>query len=168
MQPTRRFVLAAVAAAAAGPATAQQRIGLAERRGLAAYQEQVLPGLVQQINEAAGYDLPLEIDWNAIALAVVGHGERYTEPEFFTDIYFRPLIEALRAITRDAMGREALKSALKRVVFTYNAETAPVSNYPTGVSFADGTLRINFRPWANAADVTPRARAIQQLLERNL
>jgi hypothetical protein len=166
MKPTRRSVLAAAAAAAASPAAAQQRLGLAERRGIAAYQEQVLPGLVQQINEAAGFDLPLEIDWNAIA--VPGHGERYNEPGYFTDIYFRPLIEALRAITRDAMGREALKGALKRVVITYDEATAPASNYPNGLSFADGTLRINFRPWANTGDVVPRARAITQILERNL
>jgi len=74
----------------------------------------------------------------------------------------------LKKVTADDMGKQALKSNLKKVVVTYNQGTAPASNYANGVNFESGTLTINFQPYANAADITARADAIQKLLESKL
>jgi hypothetical protein len=76
--------------------------------------------------------------------------------------------DALKKITADDMGKQALKSNLKKVVVTYNKDTAPASNYATGLNFESGTLTINFQPYSNVDDIAPRPDAIQKLLESEL
>lgn len=162
MVKRRAFIAAAACAAWGLPLAAQQRLGLADRRVIAAYQERVLPGLLREIHQAAGFELPVEIEWeNVVVEPVIGHGDRFTEPEFFTDIYFRPLIEALKSITRDQMGREALRAGLKRVVIAYR----PWEEHPL---FENGVLSLRWRAWTNAADVAYRTRQIVEVLEKGL
>ena len=171
-----RFAAAAVAALAAlalwlaPPLHAQDgataSLGLPERRALKQYQDTKLPELQKSINAAAKFELPLEVQWGAIAQK--DQGASYLADDYFTNIYFVPLANALKGITADAMGAEALKAKLKKVVITYDQATAPASNYPNGVSFEGGTLKINFAPFSNSADVEPRAKAIQGGLESKL
>ena len=122
--------------------------------------------MLKAINAAAKFELPVEVQWAAIAQK--DQGASYLEDDYFTNIYFVPLANALKQITSDAMGAEALKAKLKRVVITYEAATAPASNYPNGVSFEGGTLKINFAPFSNAADTQERAKAIAAGLEAKL
>jgi len=141
-------------------------LGLAERRAIKEYQEKTFPGLQAQITQAAGFEVPVEVQWDAIAQP--GDADKYASDDYFTNIYFTPLVDALKKITADDMGKQALKSKLKKVVITYNKGTAPASNYATGINFDSGTLTINFEPYSNAGDVTARADAIQKLLESKL
>lgn len=147
------------------PTTAQE-LPLAERRAVAAFQQDRLPALVAEINKAAGKEVPVEIQWNEIV--TVGAAPRIADDGFMVDVYFRPLIQALSEITSDQMGRDALKAKLTRIVLRHDPATAPASNYPNGLTFADGTLTINFRPDTNAADVKDRAEAIRKALEAKL
>lgn len=158
----RGMMVSILSLALVEPAAGQQRLGLVDRRGIAAYQERVLPGLLREIHQAAGFELPVEIDWeNVVVEPLIGQGERFTEPEFFTDIYFRPLIEALKAIGRDQMGRDALRAGLKRVVVAYK----PWEEHPL---FENGVLSLRWRAWTNAADVPYRTRQIVEVLEKGL
>ena len=172
---TRRSLLAtpvlaapvlAVLAPGRAQAQAQAGLGLAERRAIAAYREQVFPGVLAEINEAAKTPLEVEANWDGIALP--GQAAQYAGPGYWTSIYFTPLIQALRAVTADAMGRDAVKAKLRRVVVAYNPDTAPASNYPKGLKFADGTLTINWHPNSNAGDMKERTEAIQKALEAGL
>jgi len=88
-------------------------------------------------------------------------------------VFFRPLAAALRETARDDLGKEAVKVGLKAVAYTYNPDTAPLSNYVGGVSFADGVLTVNFAPGVNAreedvADLHGRSAAIREVLEANI
>ena len=141
-------------------------LGLPERRALKQYQETKLPELQKNINAAAKFDVPLEINWGAIAQK--DQGASYQEDGYFTDIYFVPLINAFKQITTDSMGAEALKAKLKKVVITYDQATAPASNYANGVSFDKGTLTINFAPYSNTSDTQERSKAIASGLEAKL
>ena len=168
-----RSVLAAlvVACAAASPVAILRAqdissLALPERRALKQYQETKLPELQKNINTAAKFDVPMEIQWGAIAQK--DQGASYLEDDYFTNIYFVPLANALKQITSDSMGAESLKAKLKKVVITYDSTTAPASNYPNGVKFENGTLTINFTPFSNSADVEPRTKAIAAGLEAKL
>lgn len=141
-------------------------LGLAERRAVKEYQEKTFPGLQAQITQAAGFEVAVEVQWDAIAQP--GDAAKYASDDYFTNIYFTPLVDALKKITADDMGKQALKNSLKKVVVTYNKATAPASNYGTGLDFESGTLTINFQPYANVSDIAPRADAIQKLLESKL
>lgn len=75
----------------------------------------MLPGPYEGVNAAAGFSLPIEIDWpNVVVEPLIGHGGKFTEPELFTDVSFRPLIAALRAIGCNQISRDALKDGLTR------------------------------------------------------
>ena len=165
------FAAALVTCAAVSPAVvlrAQDAAALAlpERRALKQYQETKLPDLQKNINAAAKFDVPLDIQWGAIAQK--DQGASYLSDDYFTNIYFVPLANALKQVTNDAMGADALKAKLKKVVITYDQTTAPASNYPNGVKFENGTLTINFAPFSNSSDVEPRTKAIATGLESQL
>ena len=141
-------------------------LALPERRALKQYQDTKFPEEQKNIKAAAGFDLPLEVKWEAIAKP--GQSASYQEDGFWTDIYFTPLTAALKQIASDAMGAKALKEKLKKVVITFNKNTAPASNYTNGLSFDDGTLTINFEPYSNSSDIDPRTKAIKDALEAKL
>ncbi len=141
-------------------------LALPERRGIKQYQDTKFPEEEKNIKAAAGFDLPLEVKWEAIAKP--GMGDRYLEDDFWTNVYFAPLTTALKQVASDAMGAKALKDKLKKVVITFDKDTAPASNYAKGLAFEDGTLTINFEPFTNSGDTDARAKAIKEALEAKL
>lgn len=144
----------------------EPKLGLAERRAIKTYQENTYPALKKAIDDAAGFEVPVEVNWDAVAIP--GQASTYNEEDYLTNVFFKPLTAALKDITSDAMGREALKNKLKKITLTYDAATAPISNYANGVKFDGSTLAINFRPYTNAGDVKDRTTAIQKALEAKL
>ena len=168
-----RSVLAAALVACAAWSTqtlvhaqeAAPTLNLSQRRALKEYQETKFPELQKQIQAAAKFDVPLEVQWDNIA----DHGvaESYKEDAFFTDIYFLPLIDALKKITADSMGADSLKAKLKKIVFTCDKD-AVSGSYDEGVKFKDGTLTIDFSPFTNAGDRKERAQGIGTVLDKVL
>jgi hypothetical protein len=153
------------------PLMAQEKLGLGDRRALKEYQDTKLPALQKAINEAAGFAVTLDVDWNAIAR--IGEGDRYNDPEYWTQIYFQPLAAALKKVAVDDMGKKALKAGLKKVVITFDERTAPASNWPNGLKFDNGTFTINFTPFSNAGDESSanfkeRVEAMVKVLESKL
>lgn len=68
-------------------------MGLAERRGVERFKSEQYPDWVAKIGEAAGFDLPVEVVWEE--LAVPDYADSY--PEFFVKVFFQPLVDALGA-----------------------------------------------------------------------
>ena len=164
---TRRSTLGLAAALALTPALVRaQGIGLAERRAIAAYRQEKYPAIETGIQGAAGFAVPVEVEWDQLTLP--GDAPYYARDDYFGKTIFEPLTAALRSITADAMGRDALRAKLQRIHIRYDEKTAPASNYANGLTFANGTLGINWRPYANPADVADRTQALTQLLEKNL
>ena len=146
-------------------------MGLAERRAIQAYQTDQLPKLLQGIHKAAGFEVPIDIDWVTLAgddVNFVG-----SEKEYYTEIFFLPLTDALKQITVDAMGKEALKKGLKKIVMKFDKDTAPVSNYVDGWPFDKGVLTINYQPGCNTggpdtSNYQERVDALRKILEAKL
>ncbi len=161
-------ILAAGLALSSAPVLQAQASALAlpERRALKQYQETKFPEEQKNIKAAAGFDVPLEVKWDAIAKP--GEGDRYLEDDYWTNVFFVPLAAALKQIGGDAMGAQALKDKLKKVVITYDKDTAPASVYDKGLTFEGGTLTINFEPFTNSGDKDARAKAIKDALEAKL
>jgi hypothetical protein len=131
--------------------------GLKEKRAIKNFQEKSYPKLTKEINSIAGTDVPIEVDWDSIA--VDGYSELYEEG--FTKVYFTPLADALKGICADDMGKTALKEALKKVVIKNSSDSYSPSNF----SFADGVLVIDHSPTSNLADTKDRTDKIVKLLE---
>lgn len=147
-------------------AQAQAGIGLAERRAMAAYRQDKWPGIEQAIQQAAGFAVPIVVEWDQ--LTIPGDASNYAKDDFFGKTIFEPLTTALRGISADQMGRDALRAKLQRVHVRFDEKTAPASNYPNGLTFQGGVLDINWRPFSNTSDVQPRTEALTQILEKNL
>lgn len=140
--------------------------GLAERRAMAAYSTDVWPSLEKKIQEAAGFPVAVSLDANSLALQ--GYADAYAQDDYLRKPVVDPVIDALSKIASDDMGKAALKEKLKSIVIFYDEATAPASNYADGLSFADGTLKVNWKPFTNVDDLDARVAAITTLLESNL
>lgn len=145
--------------------------GLAERRAIKEYQEKKYAGLEKQIHDIAGPEVKVTVDWDK--LAVPGQSAQYVEDSYLSNTVFLPLIAALKDITKDEMGKSALKSKLKEITVSYDENTAPASNYKNGVTFEGGVLAINFRPGSNSdgpgeTNFKDRTDAIRETMEPKL
>ncbi len=150
--------------AAPDPAAARlSALGLEERRGLEKFRQENYPKLLNAIRGAAGYDIDIDVRWDTIVLE--GLGEHFTEDGFWTNVYFVPLIEAFKQVGKDAMGKQALKKGLKRIQISFDEATAPASDYAKGLSFDNGVLSINWRPFTNADALTDRSDALIKAIE---
>ena len=136
-------------------------MGIAERRATKEFQDKSLPGLQAQIRKFAGFEVPIEISWDQ--LAKEGASDRFMDS--WTKVYFTPTIEALKSIARDDMGRDALKSGLKRITF---CNTAGRYSADSAVSFVSGELTIDHDPDCNVDYIQDRTDVARKQLERGL
>jgi hypothetical protein len=139
--------------------------GLAERRAIAAYQQEKYPALLKAIQDAAGFAVPVEVNWDQ--LAVEGDAKYYADEGYFGKTIFEPLAAGLKEVGKDDMGREALKAKLKSIRVRYDAKTS-TTDYFGSMKFDGGVLDVNWRPYANTQDFKPRVDAVVKLLEKNL
>lgn len=168
MSPFRHvFIAALLALTCAGTvALAQDGLPLAERRAHKTDQDDVWPGQPAAIRRDAGLRSRSRSGGEAVARP--GQADRFAREGHSTKIYFTPLTEAVQGVASDALGRQSLKGRLRQIVATCDKATAPPSNHPNGLSFADGVLTIDFEPGVNENDVEDRAKAIRALLESKL
>lgn len=136
-------------------------MGLSERRAVKTFQDGSYVTLTNEINTLAGYPIEFEVNWDTLALDEQTH----LYEEGFTKVYFVPLINAIKEITNDDMGKEALKEAFKKVVIKneggyYSASSA--------YSFDGGVLTIDHEPFSNIDYFTERSEALTKLLMKNL
>jgi hypothetical protein len=136
-------------------------MGLAERRAAKEFREQQFPALEAEIRAAAGFDLALEVDWDS--LAKDDYASMYAAS--WPKVYFQPLIESLKSITRDDLGREALAGGLERVVIRNT--TGYYSPY-SAITFESKVLTIDHDPVTNVDDVNDRTEHMTKLLEKSL
>lgn len=135
-------------------------MGLAENRAIKEFVTTVLPSLKTKIDEAAGFDVPLEVRWDTLT-----RDETYSSGWVagWPKIYFQPIIEAFQQICVDDMGKEALRSSLKRVV----VQNTKDSYSSWWASFAGGTLTLDYM-FTNVDAVTDRTRVLREALENGL
>jgi hypothetical protein len=136
-------------------------MGLQERRAAKAFQDGNYQTLTSEINTLAGYQLEFEVNWDTLALEEYSH----MYEECFPKVYFTPLINAIKEITIDDMGKEALKEALKKVVIKNEAGNVYGS---TAYAFSGGVLTIDHLPFSNVDNITERSEELSKLLMKNL
>ena len=134
---------------------------LAQRRAVKHFQDELLPGLQRRVNEAAGFELSTEIEWESLSNGSLSP-DVYAET--WQQVYFEPLIAALKDIARDALGREALQQQLKRVVIQNSDQFYSGGSWS---SFEGGTLRLDHQ-LANVDDVAARTEGLIDTLEKSL
>lgn len=135
-------------------------MGLAERRAVKEFQEKSLPELTKEIQKLAGFEVPVEINWDQ--LSVDGQASAYQE--YWTEVFFKPVIEALGKIGVDDMGKEALKSGVKKIEFRNSAGNYSPSS---AITFEGGTITID-HDYSNLGDIKDRTDHLVTILEKGL
>jgi hypothetical protein len=135
-------------------------MGLAERRASKEFQDKQFPDLRNEIQKVAGFPVPIEINWDQ--LAVDGQVDYYKEA--WTEIFFKPVIDALRQIARDDMGREALKEGLKKIELRNASGNSSAGN---AITFINGTIMIDHE-LTNVGDTTDRTKHLIEVMEKAL
>lgn len=136
-------------------------MGLPERRAAAAFQQANYPAIKSRIDAAAGFPVPVEVDWDSLALDGMSHVYEGS----WTAVYFEPLIAALADIARDSMGRDALRAALRQVVIRNHDGNYAVAAW---ARFEDGVLTLDPEPTTNIHLAEERTHALIGVLEERL
>lgn len=136
-------------------------MGLLEKRALKAFQDDSYPKLTSEINTLAGYPIEFDVNWATLAL----DEKASIYEESFSKVYFIPLIDTIKEIITDDMGKEALKEALKKVVIKNEGGNVYGSN---AYSFNEGVLTIDHEPFSNIDNITERSMELSKLLMKNL
>lgn len=132
-------------------------MGLKERRAIKDFQDNHFPKLCEDIKKAAEKDIEIEVDWDS--LAIPKYSEQYAD--FFTKIYFLPLIGAFENICIDEMGKEALAESVQRIHICNKSEQYGEVAY----SLKDGVLTVDHIPNTNSEDVDKRVNWLTNMLE---
>lgn len=135
-------------------------MGLAERRSVERFKNDDYPGWKSRIDEAAGFEVPIEVAWQE--LAVADYADRYAD--YFPQVYFQPLVDALSAIGADDMGKDALREGMSKIAIR---NTGAFSS-PAGISFADGVLTFDHMSDTNTHHVEERTKHLRIALESGL
>ncbi|AHB64777.1 hypothetical protein HISP_01735 [Haloarcula hispanica N601] len=132
---------------------------LKSKRKVKEFQEEEMPSLKDSIDDAAGFEVDLDIQWESLI------DERVNEELWFegwTKVYFLPTISAFEAICSDKLGREALEAELESVVFKN------VAGMTGEINYSDGVLTVDKEPCTNMDKVDKRTESIVSLLEGSL
>jgi hypothetical protein len=135
-------------------------MGLAERRAVERFKNDDYPGWKARIDDAAGFDVPVEVAWDELAAA--DYADRYAE--FFPKVYFQPLADALAAVAIDELGKSALMAGLSKIVIRNTGHFYSAS----GIAFTDGVLTLDHQSHVNVDDGADRAKALTKTLESAL
>lgn len=135
-------------------------MGLPDRRALKDFQEKRYPDLVKKIETAAGFKVPVEVNWDTIAQ----DGKAKLYDEAFEKVYFTPVIQGLQKVAVDDLARQAIRKGLKKVVLENTGDLYG----PKAVSFKDGVLKIDHQPFSNIPYVAEREKAVVGALEGGL
>jgi hypothetical protein len=136
-------------------------MGLAERRAIKDFETNKFPALKAQVIAALGYDLPIEVNWESLAIENSAHLYADSIPK----VYFEPLVEAFKAICIDDMGKEALKGALKKIIIKGDGGKYSA---PGCYTFAEGVLTFDHNSTSNVGNGRERATELQKMLEKVL
>ena len=95
-------------------------MGLAERRRIAVIKDTHLPRFASEMKQAAGFDLPFEID-------VTSFPEDTTVLDCY-DYYYESygpglVVKVMKDICADDMGRDAVKAKFDKIVFQNTAKS---------------------------------------------
>ena len=134
-------------------------MGIPERRILKQFEEQEFPKWKRMINETAGFDVAMDIDWLSMEL----NGESHLYMNAIPKVYFMPLIDAIKSVSADAVGTAAIKDGLKRVVI--NGKTGTTAQ---AWRFEDGVLNVNHICINNIDDVKDRTDWLIKTFETKL
>ncbi|WP_299098186.1 hypothetical protein [uncultured Winogradskyella sp.] len=136
-------------------------MGLAEKRVAKAFEANEFETILKEIKDIVGKDIAVNVDWKTLSTDGMSHLYNKAWPP----VYFEPLVNSLKSICQDDMGKEALNDELETIIIKNEAGN---SSSNTWASFDNNTLTLDHKPTSNVHNVAERTKSLQTLLENNL
>jgi hypothetical protein len=133
---------------------------LAQRRVVHDFETNRFPAFKKRVDEAAGIEIPLEVHWDTLATPDESHLYAQSWPA----LYFEPLIEALKTVAGDELGREAIRAGLKKIVVQNQKGCSYGSCW---AALEDGILTLD-HALANVSETEERKNGLVAVLENGL
>ncbi|MHC9543189.1 MAG: hypothetical protein AB9903_27070 [Vulcanimicrobiota bacterium] len=133
----------------------EDAMGLQEKRRIKMLQDEVLPSVRDEIKALSGADIEWEVDWESLA-----HSMEALDNIEYQGI--RRVLDALRKICYDDIGKEAVLAGLRKIVIK-NHDSAGEKR----VVFNDAILAVD-GAWGAGWDGYPAEDEIKKLLEEGL
>lgn len=131
-------------------------MGLAERRRISQIQTENVPGFLRRIQTATDKEITAEFDWASFEADASSLG-------CIMPMACDKVEQALKAICRDAVGKEAIAGGLRHVVFRNLAE--PAGNR---IELADGVLTIEWAWGKSGSKANLSGEIVQRAIEASL
>lgn len=131
-------------------------MGLAERRAVKKFESGTYPDLLSQIRGAVGFDVEVQVEWDTLEVDELDH----MYDDAFPKVFFKPVIEALREVCVDDLGKEALAAKLK-VVHVRNTGV-------TKLAFEGGVLLVDHHPTTNIEQWKERRDDLREAMQAAL
>lgn len=134
-------------------------MGLAEKRAAAEFESQIYPQQKKLIDESAGFEVPMEVRWDTMM-----RQEKYVAAwkEQWPKLYFAPIVSVFKLICVDQMGKDALKTTLKKIVIQ-DTKTSHSSQW-AAFDKVTGTLTLDHQ-FTNVSDLKSRTDTMRKVLE---
>lgn len=135
-------------------------MGLAERRAAKEYQDTTYPKFTTEMKRFLSDKATVDVKWDELA----EDGQSHLYKSTWDEIYFKPIVEAMRQITRDDLGKEAVKASIKTITIR-NSKGA--SSPSAAMSFESGDLVVD-HALSNVGDTGDRIEHLVELIEKGL
>ena len=136
-------------------------MGLAQRRIAQEFQNTEFAVWKKQFEEIVGFEIPMEIKWDTMQSDDRSNKDDYFK--WYQMVYFTPLLDVFKGVCADDMGKEAVRSMVKKIVID-----GTVGGSPSASTFEDGVFQINHKYCTNVGDGDDRTRVWTQLIESKL
>lgn len=136
-------------------------MGLAEKRAIEELKKGQFAEVVKNIKDITKFDVDVVANWDDFATHMDGRSDDISR--YFMEMFGTTMVESLKAICADDIGREALQGVLKKITFKCDSNA---SYSESGFSFANGEVVMNLT-WSGN-DIEPRTKAMISLLEKSL
>ena len=146
-----------------------QELGEDEREGVEKFKSEKLPELQKNIDDAAGFAVPLEINWDQIAGK--GQASSYNLEAYWEKPIFIPLAQIFAKLGKDKIGKSNL-SKIKKVVLMYDEKKKKTTgvSYENNVTYANGVVTLNLQPYSNGdpSDIEEKVKFISRFLNSKI
>jgi hypothetical protein len=136
-------------------------MGLVQRRIIADYQSKQFPKWVEEFKKVVSFEIPIEVKWDTLMSDSYSKPEQYFE--WIDKVFFKPLIDVFSSLCSDDMGREAVKTSVKKILIDGTEGSSPGAS-----KFEDGTLFLNHKFHTNVDNVKERTEGWRKMLEAKL
>ena len=135
-------------------------MGLKEKRAIREFAENKYPEYQQQVLDAVGYDLEIDVNWDSLAKDT--NVDQYERA--IPDVYFAPLLKVLKEVCQDDMGKEAMQELVKKIEIKNENDIWSATEW---VKMKGDVLVLDHETTTNSGNIDDRAYYLTELLESN-